>query len=422
MRRISLCLIGCSLLLAQDDPKQRIKAARALAKEGSGAIPKLQPMLGDPDQGVRVEAVRAIVECGTQHSLEPLIQATRDNDPEIQIRATDGLVNFYLPGYVETGFSASLKRAGTALKGRFTDVNDRVIDPFIQVRPEVVTALGVVVRGGGSMDARANAARAAGILRGQAALPDLIQALRSKDDQLIYESLVAIQKIRDKSAATKISFLLNDLQERVQIAAIETTGLLQNQEALPDLRGALERAESKKVRRAALTALAMIPDESSRSLFVGFLYDKDDGMRAAAAEGLGRMRSPRDLPVLEKSFAGERKMSPRLSMAFALVLHGKTEIAEFSPLQYLVNTLNSRAFRGVAQPFLIEVCRDEQIRKSIYPLMARGTPDEKIGLVQVLARSGDKDSVAPVDALTRDADPAVAQEALRSVRTLRARL
>src|SRR5262249_45025269 len=150
-----------------------------------------------------------------------------------QIRATDGLVNFYLPGYVKTGIAASISRVSTSIKGRFTDTNDQVIDSYITVRPDVITALGRLARGGGSMDARANAARAIGILRGRAAIPDLLEAIRSKDTTIIYESLIAMQKIRDESAATHIGFLLRDLNPKVQIAALETVGLLLNKEALP---------------------------------------------------------------------------------------------------------------------------------------------------------------------------------------------
>src|SRR5215467_5166140 len=111
-----------------------------------------------------------IDEIGTQRSIDPLLQATNDNEPEVQIRATDGLVNFYLPGYLQTGFAASIKRVGTGLKGRFTDTNDQVIDPYVQVRPDVIASLGKLARGGGNMQSRANAARGLGILRGRAAI------------------------------------------------------------------------------------------------------------------------------------------------------------------------------------------------------------------------------------------------------------
>ena len=90
---------------------------------------------------------------------------------------------------------------GTSIKSKFTDTNDQIIDAYIQVRPEVAKAIGRVARGGASMDSRANAARAVGILRGREAIPDLEQALRSKDSQVIYESLIALQKIRDRRRA-----------------------------------------------------------------------------------------------------------------------------------------------------------------------------------------------------------------------------
>ena len=83
------------------------------------------------------------------------------------------------------------------------------------------------------MEARANAARALGILRGKAAVPDLLAALRSKDTDVIYESLIALQKIRDESAAPGVAFLLRDLDQKVQLAAIETVGLLQNKSSCP---------------------------------------------------------------------------------------------------------------------------------------------------------------------------------------------
>jgi len=371
---------------------------------------------------VRIEAVKAIVEIGTQRSLDPLIQATRDNDDEIQIRATDGLVNFYVPGYVQSGLTASLKRAGKSLKSRWTDTNDQVVDPFVQVRAEVIAALGKLARGGVSMDSRANAARAVGVLRGRAAIPDLLEALRSKDDKVLYESLVALQKIRDPAVAPRIIFLLRDLNEKVQIAAIETVGLLRSKEALPQLRDALERTRSGKVRRAALVAIAMTPDESNRAIFSRYFTDKDGGLRAAAAEGFGRLRNPGDRPLVEKTFNEERDMNARLSQAFALTLLGERTVAEHSPLQYLINTLNSRSYRQVSQAFLVELTRDAEIRESVQAAAPKGTRDEKVMLAQILARSGDKDSLPALQALSQDPDPEVAQEGLRALRNLRARL
>ena len=421
--------LGCVLLAvvgraAQDDAKQRLKAVRDLGKGGSEEISRIEPFLTDPDLDVRLEAVKAIVDIGTQSSLNPLIKATSDNDADVQFRSTDGLVNFYVPGYVKTGLTAPLRRMGTSIKSRFTETNDQVIDPYIQVRPEVIQALGRLARGGASMESRANAARAVGILRGRQALPDLEQALHSKDTQVIYECLIAIQKIRDPSAGASIIFLLRDLDERVQIAAIETTGLLMYRDGITDLRAVLDRSKSMKVKRAALTALAQLPDQQLHGVYTSYLNNKDEGLREAAAEGFGRLKDPGDRATIESAFASERKTGPRLSLAFALVAMGKHEMGEFDPLRYLVDNLNSTGYRGVARPYLTELARDPEVRRQLSPALhdPMVTRDEKIGLAQVLSQSGDRDTLPALEDLSRDSDKEVAQEGLRALKNLRARL
>jgi HEAT repeat protein len=420
---ILLCLItALGTAQSSEEARQRARSVRELAKQGDDAIPKLAPYVGDPDLNVRLEAVKALVEIGGPKTLDPLVRAARDNDPEVQIRVTDGLVNFYLPGYVKTGLSGTLQRAGNSVRGKFTDTNDQIIDAFVQVRPDVIEALGKLARGAVSLEARANAARAVGILRGLAAIPDLVEALHSKDDRLMYESLVALQKIRDPSVAPRIAFLLRDLQEKIQVAALETSGILRSREAAPDVRDALEHARTPKIRQAALSALAMIADPADHATFLRYLPDKDDALRAAAAEGLARLNNPADRTAVDRAFTEERKMSPRLSAAFAMVSLGNLDTGEFGPLRYLVNTLNVRAYRGVAIAFLTEVARDPKVRQTIYPLLTRATKDEKIQLSIMLARSGDRDSVPYLETLSLDPDPEVQQEGLRSLRTLRTRL
>ena len=176
---------------------------------------------------VRREAVKAIVDIGTQRSLDPLVKAAGDNDPEIQIRATDGLVNFYVPGYVKTGLTASLRRAGSSIKAKIIDNDDLVIDPYIQVSSGSDRRAGPMSRAAAPVWKLVPTRRGRWAFCGAAqALPDLEKALRSKDSDLIYEALVAIEKIRDPSAGPAIAFLLHDLKEKVQVTAIEATGLV----------------------------------------------------------------------------------------------------------------------------------------------------------------------------------------------------
>jgi HEAT repeat protein len=404
------------------DAGERRRAARALARQGSDAIPRLVPLLSDADLQVRIEAVKGIIEIGTPASLDPLVAATRDNDPEIQIRATDGLVNFYLPGYLRTGLSSTLRRAGSKITTRFTSGEDQIVDTFVDVRLNVIEALGRLTRGGSSMESRANAARALGVLRGKAGIPDLLEAVRSKDSQIMYECLVALRKIGDRSAGPRITSLVRDLDKKVRIAAIEAAGVLRNAEAIPDLQEVLKTNKDRDVLRSALTSVAMIANPGTRAYLAQYLRDKDAGMRGAAAEGLGRLGNAEDLPALEKAFEDERDHSARLSLAFALVMLGKREASQLSPLQYLVDNLNSAARAGEAQPLLTEAARIDAVRAALRRTVQAGTRDEKKGLAWVLAYSGGTEDAPLLEALARDSDVAVAGEAVRALRTLRARL
>jgi HEAT repeat protein len=208
----------------------------------------------------------------------------------------------------------------------------------------------------------------------------------------------------------------------VQIAAIETTGLLRNREAAADLIDVLHHSRNANVRRAALGSLAMLPDAKSRGTYQQYLNDKDEKLRGCAAEGFARLRDPADAGAVEQAWKDEGKTAPRVSIAFAMVMLGHVEISEFSPLQFLINNLNSAAYKGVALPFLIEVARDNAARQALYGTLATATKDEKIGLARALSASGDKASVPYLEKLSRDTDPEVAQEGLRAMRNLQARL
>ncbi len=421
---ISAAFLSSQILFSQvpGDTKQRARTARDLGHQGEPAIPKLASYVTDTDLSVRVEAVKSLVEIGGPKTVDLLVKAAADPDAEIQIRATDGLVNVYLPGYIKTGVSGSLQRAGTVVKAKFSDTNTQAIDPYVTVRPEVIDALGKLAVSGATLDSRANACRALGILRGSAAIPQLGEALHSKDNQTIYEALVALQKIRDPSSGDRVTFLVRDLDERIQETAIQTAGLLLDKDAAPDLREVIGRGKNLRIRRAAMSSLAMIADPTDHELFLHALSDNDEGLRAAGGEGLARLKNQADLMTVEKAFAAEHKISPRLAEAFAVVDLGNLDTGEFSSLRYLVDTLNEKLYQGVALAYLVELARQQPVRQAVYPLLTGATKDERLNLGTVLARSGDKDSIPYLQALSTDPDPDLAKAGISDLRTLNARL
>lgn len=425
MRLLSTALIFSLVCVAQDaSPKERARGVRDLAKQGASAIPQIAPYLKDESVDVREEAATAIAQLGTIAALEPLQGALNDRAPEVRIPAIAGITNFYLPGYIDKGWASGLRRFGRGVKGRFTDTNTQMIEPSLQVRPEIIGALGKIVESDPDLTVRVNAARSLGILRGRAATANLLAALKNKerDTDLIYESLVALQKIRNPEAAEGVVFLITDLNEKVQIAAIETVGILRYAEAQPRLREALGRAKNNRVRRAALGALGMIPDESNRALFEMYIGDRDEGLRAAAAEGIGRLRKAEDMPRIEKLFNEEQKKTTQLSLAFAAVMLGKREMTQFSPLDYLISSLNNSSWSGVAAPFLEELARNREVRESLYPNLAQRTSAEKTELARILALSGDQATVKVLEDLSRDPDAQVGLVATRWLGVLRSRL
>jgi HEAT repeat protein len=414
------------LALAQGDngtTRQRIDQIRELSKTDSHAIPILAGYLSDPDDDVRVEAIKAIVKIGTGDSLTPLVKATHDNAAEIQIRATDGIVNFYLPGYVAKGsLTGPLTRGVRQVKGFFSSRNDQTIAPDITLRPEVADAIADEVLHGAGIDARSNAARAAGILRDRTALPALQQALRSKETQLILESLVALQKIGDPSAGPSASFLARDLDDRVQATALETIGDLRSLDSAPQVRDVLKNPRNSKMRRAALAALAMLGIPGDRALFQEYASDTDPALRSAALEGLGRIREPEDFPMLQSAYnEANADWRVHLAAAFALVNEGKVDTAEFSPLRYLLENLDAKNRSGAAQAYLTELCRREDVRKALFPIVQQATPDQKVALCDILAGTHQDDVVPILTALSKDINSDVALAATRGLRTVQAR-
>jgi HEAT repeat protein len=401
---------------------QSVKEVHKVAKQGPSALPELQRFLLNDDVKVRAEAVRGMIEIGGQRALDPLIEATRDNDPQVQILAVNGLVNFYLPGYVATGMTAPLKRIGSDIRSRFGETEGPVIEPYIVVRPNVLQAIGKVAKNGSSLDSRANAARAAGVLRAKPLIPDLIESLKSRDSDLIWNVLVAFEKMKDRSACPGIRYLIRDFDERVQVEALEANGVLNCQEARGDIRAVLAQTDKDRIRRAALSALAMMPEASDRASFATYIENDDERLRTGAAEGYARLASIDDARKLRTHFDRETRTAPRLALAFALVMDGDIATTEYAPLRYLVYALNNGNFRDNAQIYLSEAARNPEVRRALYTMLDEATRDEKLSLARVFAISGDKSSVSALEKLSHDPDSIVAQEGTRQLRNLNARI
>jgi HEAT repeat protein len=266
-----------------------------------------------------------------------------------------------------------------------------------------------------------NAARAAGILRARPAVPALVGSLRARESDLIFECLVALQKIKDPSAGPGVGGATHDLDERVQIAALETVGILRSVSSAPDVRASLSNARNIKIRRAALQALAMLGIASDRGVFQQYAQNGDPEFRATALEGLGRIREPEDYPVLQKAY-NEQNADWRvhLAAAFALVNQGKVEATEYAPLPYLLENVGIKARSNTATAYMAELVKKPEVRESLTPLLPQTSKSQKLALCAVLAESESTDVTPVLNTLSRDIDPDVAVAASKALKTVQA--
>lgn len=422
----------CALLIAfsasaqsssSGTPKQHIALIRSLGNRSPQAIPVIARYLHDPDRQVRIEAVKAIIKLDTSASLTPLIEATHDNDPEIQIRATDGLVNNYLPGYVVTsGLTRPLTRGVRQVKSFFNSRNNQTVARGTKIRDDVAEALSQLITGAASEDARANAARAAGILRARAAVPALEKGLQSKESDTLLECLVALQKIGDRSAGPSVSFLALDLDQTVQKTALETIAALHSDASAAQVRIALRDTGSEEIRRAALQALAVLALAEDRPVFLRYARASDTALRVAALEGLGRIREPKDEAILEYGY-NEKNAGARvhLAAAFALVDEGNVSHSEFAPLTYLIENLDQAGRADTARAYLIELCRRQNVRKGVYAALPQANKNQKVALCSVFADAHAKDAIPVLTGLTHNLDPDISFAASKALHILETR-
>jgi HEAT repeat protein len=402
-------------LLKSPDAATRAKAARELGQSKDlSALHPLAAAVSDPSVKVRREVVVALSSFHAPEALDALITATRDTDPDVRVLAVHGLVGYYTGQTPSFGFVAFWQRAWRSARSRFVEENVR-IDPGVRVDPRVVDALVAVMNDTRSIKPAREAADGLGILRAPKAVPDLIAAANSTDEDLALEALNSLAKIQDTAAGPKLLNLLDSPDKAIKRQAALTLGILRTPEALPELQSMYENGPDGKTREKALEGLAYLGSPVSVPLFLKVLWNSDSLVRTLAAEGLGRARDPKALPDLEKAVQVEKNADAKLAMEFAIAALGKDDY-----LSALAGALGSR--RGdSAQTYWIELARHAQFLPKLYPYLNNNDPEVRRRLCTVLMFSGDATSLAPLERLARDPNNSVASEAMRALRAIRAR-
>ncbi|HET8677364.1 MAG TPA: HEAT repeat domain-containing protein, partial [Blastocatellia bacterium] len=131
----------------------------------------------DEDREVRAESVNALGLIKDFSALPEMIDALKDTRPEVRAVAARSLVALYTEHDIDF---ITNRRTGWNRFNPFLDTSDHeIIEPYMAVDPEIIRALGEAARGDSDRDVRVSAIRALGVLRGNAALPHLADALNA---------------------------------------------------------------------------------------------------------------------------------------------------------------------------------------------------------------------------------------------------
>jgi HEAT repeat protein len=170
------------------------------------------------------------------------------------------------------------------------------------------------------------------IRMGADAVPSLIEALQTKDENLLplYQQILA----RIPSATSALIKILSEAHPILRGRVAEIFGLSTERTAIPILLDALE-GEYYTVRSRAALALGKIGDPKAIRPLLAALKDKEDEVRSAACLALGRFRDPSTFDEITNVLLDDSKIDVRQAAARAL---GNTQHP--AALPYLMEALH----------------------------------------------------------------------------------
>lgn len=315
-----------SFQLKSRDAATRKRAATSLGVPGrSSAVSSLQPLIDDPDWGVRQAAVESLGRIGDVSVVPLVVDAVKGTDhapdqdgaAEVRAAAVEALGRIGAPAV-----PALLE----ALHGRHVKVRETAIGALGAIGgPGAVAALGEMVaddRSSVRQAAMAALVRAAG----PGAIPALSGALAHKDPMTRRCAADTLGTLHEVSAAAAVRAALSDRNRTVRDAAVRALSAIGGPEAASALVAGM-RAGDRNLQAlvaAALKSFEWTPADASERVvhaaihgrfdeavaagaqavepLIAVLADRDASMRQAALAALGRLAAIRSAPAIAALF------------------------------------------------------------------------------------------------------------------------
>jgi HEAT repeat protein len=299
------------------------RAAAALAKIGTPAVPALIQALKDESWVVRQVAAWVLGEIGDPQAVPALLQAHKD-DWYVRKAVEEALEKIGLPavpalmealkdenGDVRYAAALALGKIGDpqavpalieALKDKEGDARVIAIVAKALAKigdPQAIPALLEALNDEKRRARRVMSAPLEEIGDPQEVLPDLLEVLEDRDKNVRWVAAEALGKVGDRQALLHagLEALLKYEEESMRDALAKALGEPCDRQAVPALIQAL-KDEKWEMRQAAAWALGKIGDPQAVPALMKVLKDEEKWVRRAAVEALGKIGDPQAVPAL----------------------------------------------------------------------------------------------------------------------------
>lgn len=382
----------------------------------------------DDDHQVRMESVEALGKIKDFSALPEMLDAVKDAHVDVRRTAVRSLVSLYTEHDIDF---ITNRRTGWNLFNPFLDTSDHeIIEPYIIVDHQIITALGEAARDDRERDVRVAGIRALGVLRGSQALSYLADVLNSDQDVRI-EVLRAFIKIGDPAAGPHLLPFFRDSNDRVRTQAMVAAGMLKYRPAVEPLlsvyglgsekKGSISKVTGK-VRglfsylpprdESALWGLALIGDERAEQVFVENMGDRNSHRRQYAFEGLARIGDSRYLDQISRLILTEGDSDVKLAQHWALYKMGAR-----ANIRDIVRKLDTDQ-QQQAREYLMESNSPEDL----FPYVRASNKNVRRKVIDILGRIGDKETARELEPVARSSGAETADDATLAIKRIEWRM
>src|SRR2546428_1729241 len=216
--------------LKSSEPRVRKKAATELGKTRSReAVAPLLSAAQDPNIDVKEEAIKSLGLLKDQEAITILLTTIKDAAESVREESIIALVNIYVDrdaGFIMTRLAKKVYKKINPFSDQ-VGTDPTVIEPYVKVGPVVIDSIAERLLDS-SPSIQLDAAKALGILKAQAAIPKMLEAMKTGDSNLRVATLRSLYKIKDPSVDEQILPYLNVTDNAVRSEAILTLGLFKS--------------------------------------------------------------------------------------------------------------------------------------------------------------------------------------------------